>query len=202
LTNDAVRTDIEGRMPADRSVSDDSGPSGVRAYVLRALPIAFLVGIWLWLVFSAGGYTARDWAFPALAAGILGVAAASLLAYPRRPRQLSLAVLALFSAYALWVFASNLWGASSSRTWIASGRTFTYLLVLALGLAFFTSSRARASFKYLLMAASMVLLVVCIWRLWSASDLTQLFPANRFAYPIGHPDTVAALFLVPFWPLV
>jgi hypothetical protein len=161
-----------------------------------------LVGIWLWLVFSAGGYAAKDWAFPALAVGVIGVVAASLLGYPGRPRQLSLAVLALFAAYALWVLASNLWGASSSRAWMATGRTFTYLLVLALALAFFTSSRARTAFKHLLMTASFVLLVICIWRLWSAGDLTQLFVANRFAYPIGHADSAAALFLVPFWPLV
>lgn len=189
-------------MPADRSVSYDSGLSGVEVYVIRALPVAALIGIWLWLALSAGGQDARDWAFPAIALGVLGAAAAWLLAYSRRPRQLSLAVLALFAAYAVWVFASNLWGASGSRTWVASGRTFTYLLVLALALAFFTSSRARLAFKHLFLAASLILLVVAIWRLWTAGDLAQLFAANRLVYPVGRADTAAAIFLVPFWPLI
>lgn len=189
-------------MPAERSVNDDSGLSGVQVYVIRALPVASLVGIWLWLALSAGGRDAKHWAFPALALGVLGAASAWLLAYSRRPRQLSLAVLALFLAYASWVFASNLWGTSTSRTWAASGRTLTYLLVLALALAFFTSSRARLAFKHLFLAASFILLVVCIWHLWTASDLAHLFVANRLAYPVGRADIAAAIFLVPFWPLV
>jgi hypothetical protein len=189
-------------MPAYRTTTDDSGPSGAWTYLLRALPVALLVGIWLWLALSAGGHAAKDWVFPAVAVGVLGAAAASLLAYPRRPRQLSLGVVAIVAAYAIWALASTLWAERTDLAWVASGRTFVYLLVLALAVAFFTSSRARVAFRHLLMGASLVLLIVCIWRLWSAGDLAQFFVADRLAFPVAHPDAAAALFLLPFWPLM
>ena len=189
-------------MPAYRTTTDDSGSSGAWTYLLRAVPVALLVGIWLWLVFSAGGQAAKDWVFPAVTVGVVGAITASLLVYPRRPRQLSLLVVAIVAAYALWVMASTLWAESTGRAWVASGRTFAYLLMLALAVAFFTSSRARAAFRQLLMGASLVLLIICIWRLWSAGDPAQLFVAGRLAFPVAHPDAVAALFLLPFWPLV
>jgi hypothetical protein len=189
-------------MPAERFVTEESGPSRSRVYLLWVLPVVFLVGVWLWLVLSDGGYPARNWAFPALAVGVAGIAGASLLGYPRRPRQLSIVVLALFTAYSVWVFASNLWAGDTSRSWPASGRTFLYLLVLALALAYFTTTHGRTAFKYLLMAAPFVLLVVVIWRLWSARVLAGLFIGNRLGFPVGRPDETAALFLVSFWPLM
>ena len=82
------------------------------------------------------------------------------------------------------------------------GRAFAYLLVLALALAYFTASPARVAFRYLLLAAAFIVLAICSWRLWSTTDLPGLFASNRLAYPAGHPDNAAAIFLVPFWPIM
>ena len=167
-----------------------------------AAPIALLVGIGYWLAFSSGGYPPRQWAIPTMVLGLFGVAAAAAKAYPRRPRQLSLAVLALFGAYSIWVACSAIWATSASRVWLESGRTFGYLLILALALTYFTSAPARTIFRYLLMAGTLALLFVCIGRLWSAQDLSALFSAGRLQYPTGYANSAAALFLVCFWPLM
>ena len=198
-------------MPVEGLAIDEDGHAGAaaapaappsRIALLWVLPVVFLLAIWLWLVFSSGGYPIENWVFPMVALGVFGLTVASTWAYPRRPRQLSLAVLALFAAYAIWVLASNLWADSSSLSWPAVGRTFAYLLTLALGLTYFTSPEARRAFRYLLMAAAFVLVAALLWQLWSVSAVAGLFSGNRLAYPIGQPDNAAALFLVLFCPLL
>jgi hypothetical protein len=181
---------------------DESYPLRSRAYLFWVVPVTFLVGVWLWLAFSHGGHPAQYWAFPAVALGVAGALTAWRLGYPRRPRQLSLAVLALFAGFAVWVLASNIWAADTGLSWSATGRAFLYLLVLALGLAYFTSLTARRAFKYLLMGACLMLLVAAIWRLWTVQDMGRLFIDHRLVYPTGEADSAAALFLLCFWPLM
>jgi hypothetical protein len=175
---------------------------GRRAYAVWVPCLAFLVGIWIWLVLSSGGYPAENWVFPLLALGLFGLVVASLLAYPRRPRQLSLALLGLCGAYSVWALASTLWAGSTREAWLGSGRTFGYLLVLGLALALLASMHVRAAFRYLLMAATLALLAVLVWRLWSAPQLDDLFAVRRLIFPAGTADATAALFLVLFWPLM
>jgi hypothetical protein len=189
-------------MAVDRSVTDGGAPPARERSLLWVLPTGILLGIWLWLVFSSGGYPTKNWVFPAIALGVLGLAVASLLAYPRRPRQLSLTILCLAGAYSVWVAASSVWATNSGAAWTAGGRTFAYLLVLALGMVYFTSSSVRATFRYLLMLAATILVVVTIWRLWSAPGLSALFSGGRLTYPAGRADTTAAVFLICFWPLM
>jgi hypothetical protein len=189
-------------MPVDGSTTDDAGPPGSRTPLLAVLPIAFLLAIWLWLAFSHGGYLAGHWLVPVLVLASFGLVVAVLIAYPRRPRQLSLAVLGLLGAYSVWAASSAIWAASSGRVWLESGRTFAYLLVLALALVYFTATSARTAFLYLLPAAALLLLAVCVWRLWATSDLSGLFVSNRLTYPASDPNKAAAMFLVSFWPLM
>jgi len=137
-----------------------------------------------------------------LALGLFGLVIAILTAYPRRPRQLSLAVLTLFALHAVWVAASALWADSTTRVWLEAARSFGFLLVFALALLFLTDPRARRAFRYLVMAAAFVLLALCLWRLWSTDDLSNLFIDNRFSYPVRYPNNAATLFLVFFWPLM
>ena len=172
------------------------------APVLWVASIALLLGISLWLTFSSGGYLARQWLPPILVLASFGLVVAILIAYPRRPRQLSLAVLGLTGAYSVWVGASTVWAASSSGAWLESARTFGYLLVLALALTYFTASSARTAFRYLLLTAAFILLAVCVWRLWSTADLPSLFLSKRLSYPARHPNDSAAIFLISFWPLM
>jgi hypothetical protein len=160
------------------------------------------VAIWLWLAFSFGGYVPRQWLPPVLALGLFGLVAALLVAYPRRPRQLSSAVLALFAGYAVWVAASAIWAASTTRVWLEAGRTLGYLLLFALAVTYFTDAKARRGFRYLLMGACLFLLAACVVRLWTAADPSPLFFIGRLAYPASYPNNAAALFLVGFWPLM
>ena len=173
-----------------------------RALSVWVVPVAGLVGLWLWLAFSSGGYSAEQWLPPSLALGLFGLVACLLIAYPRRPGQLSLAVLTLFGCYGVWVALSALWASSVTRVWMESARTFSYVLVFALALVYFTDPAARRAFRYLLMGAASVLLAVCVWRLWSASDVAALFFEKRFTFPVSYPNNAGALFLVSFWPLM
>ncbi|HLA80392.1 MAG TPA: O-antigen ligase family protein [Thermoleophilia bacterium] len=174
----------------------------LRNYGVWAAPLLVLFGVWLWLAVSSGGYLPRQWLPGALALGLFGLVIASLVAYPRRPRQLSLVVLGLFGLYSVWVAFSAVWAESTTRVWLEAGRTFSLLLVFALALLFFTDKDARRMFRYLLMAAVFGLLVVSVARLWSAADIAGLFFENRLAYPVSYPNNAAALYLVGFWPLM
>ena len=161
-----------------------------------------LVGLWLWFAFSYGGYSARQWLPLSLVLGLLGLVVSLLAAYPRRPRQLSLTVLALFGCYSVWVAFSALWADSTTRVWMESGRTFSYLLIFALALVYFTDPAARRAFPYLLMAGALLVLAVCVWKLWSGDSIVWLFHQSRFYYPVSYTNNAAALFLVAFWPLM
>ena len=165
-------------------------------------PVALLLGLWMWLAFSSGGYIAHQWLPPALALGLFGLVVSLLVAYPRRPRQLSLALLGLFACYSLWVAISAVWADSTTRVWMESGRTFSYLLVFALALVYFTDAAARRTFRYLVMAGALTLLAASVTKLWSLDDIAGLFIENRFSYPVSYPNNAGALFLVAFWPLM
>ena len=159
----------------------------------------FFLGLWLWLVFSSGGYLPRHWLLPVL-------------------------VLALFGLMAIWPptpagrvsFPSRFWpclGPTRSG-WprqcygplraTSPGSNGTDLRVSAgvrLGLTYFTATPARTRFS------------TCLWLRHSCCSPSVsggfgLCPTfcpiclNRFSYPAGYPDNAAALFLVLFWPFL
>ncbi|MCE5254628.1 MAG: O-antigen ligase family protein, partial [Actinomycetia bacterium] len=188
-------------VPFTGSTAREDG-SYRRILSLWAAPVAGLVGLWVWLVFSSGGFIAHQWLPPCLVLGLFGLVVSSLVAYPRRPRQLSMAVLALFAFYGVWVAFSAIWADSVTRVWAESGRTFGYVLLTALALVYFTDPGARKAFRYLLLAVAATLLAVCIWRLWSTADIASLFTQNRLSYPVSYHNGSGALFLVGFWPLI
>ena len=162
-----------------------------------------LFGVWLWLVYSSGGFIAHQWLPPSLCLGVFGLIVSLLVAYPRRPGQLSLTALLMFGGYSIWVAVSALWADSTTRVWLESGRTFTYLLVFALAVIYLSDQGARRIFRYLVMAAGCVLLVVCVWKLGTTANIAGLFySGNRLGYPVSAPNHAAALLLVAFWPLI
>ena len=179
-----------------------SDRSSLRTSLIWSGPLVVLFGLWLWLALGSGGYLPRQWLPPFLTLGLFGLVVGSLVAYPRRPRQLSLAVLGLLGAYSAWVAASAMWAASTSRVWLEAGRTFGFLLVFALALVFLTDPHARRAFRYVLMAGVAGLLAVVLVRLWSTTDIAGLFIENRLSYPVSYPNNAAALFLIAFWPLM
>jgi hypothetical protein len=125
----------------------ESGSRLRRAGIWGA-PLAVLFVVWLWLVYSSGGFITHQWLPPSLALGVFGLIVSLLVAYPRRPGQLSLAALLLFGGYSIWVAVSALWADSPTRVWLESGRTFTYLLVFALAVVFLSDQGARRVFRY------------------------------------------------------
>jgi hypothetical protein len=157
---------------------------------------------WLWLAFTSRELTSAEWLPGAFLVGLLALLVGLLVVYPRRPRQLSLAVLVLLGAYTLWVAASALWASSPARVWPEAVRTGAFFLVFALALAALTNAAVRRVFRYLFMAAAAALLAGCIGRLWWPMDTESLFLGARLAFPAGYPNGSAALFLIPFWPLI
>lgn len=172
----------------------------LRKTAIRA-PLLALLGLWLWLALSSGGYLPRHWLVYGLGLGFFGLLAAGFRTYPRQPRQLSLAVLGVFAGYCLWTTASGLWAESGSRVWLESARSFTYLLGCVLAAAWLTDYKARRLFRYLVLLGAAVLIAAAVVTLWAVKDLSPCFVDNRLSCPTGTPDSAAALFLLLFWPL-
>lgn len=170
----------------------------------NAAPPALLLAAGFLLAFSYGGYLQRQWLLPGVGIAALGVVVAGMRAYPRRPRSLSLGVVASFALYAIWVALSGLWAGSLDAVWDETARTGLYLLILGIALSYFTDRRSRVTFRYLLLFAGAGLFAVVVQKLWSAGpeDLALMFPGNRFFYPVSYPNNAGALFLTLFWPLV
>ena len=135
------------------TVSENGSRLGITG--IWVAPLAVLVGLWLWLAFSSGGYVPDRWLPPSLVLGLLGLVVSLLVVFPRRPGQLSLLVLALFACYGLWVALSAVWADSISRVWMESGRTFSYVLLFGLALVCLADPMARRMLRYLLMAATL-----------------------------------------------
>ncbi len=169
---------------------------------LWCVPLLIISCAWLWLAFASGGLASDEWFPGAFLIGLLALLVGLLVVYPRRPRQLSLSVLVLLGAYTLWVAASALWASSPARVWPEAVRTGALLLVFALALAALSQAGVRRVFRYLFMAAAAALLAGCIGRLWWPVDTESLFLGARLAFPAGYPNGSAALFLIPFWPLI
>jgi hypothetical protein len=187
--------------PAGSTVPESG--SRLRRAGIWGAPLAALFGVWLWLAYSSGGFIAHQWLPPSLGLGVFALIVSLLVAYPRRPGQLSLSALLLFGGYSIWVAVSALWADSPTRVWLESGRTFTYLLVFALAVIYLSDQGARRVFRYLVMAAGCVVFAVCVWKLGTTDNLAGLFNVDdRLGYPVSAPNHAAALFLVAFWPLM
>lgn len=169
---------------------------------LWSAPLLVLFCAWLWSAFTSGGRAPGDWLPVAIVIGLLSVVVGALVVYPRRPRQLSLVILTLFAAYSVWTAVSALWAASPGNVWPEATRTAALVLVFALALALLTDAGARRVFRYLLMAAAAAVLAGCIARLWWPVAFTSLFIDDRLVFPTGYANSSAALFVLPFWPLM
>ena len=180
------------------------------APVWALLPLLVLVGAWLLPALRddiAGD--PRQWLPAGVAVALTALVTAALAAYPRRPRQLSLVVLALVASYVLWDAALRLGGpgpadaaggAPAARLLVAGD--VVSLLLLGLALAYLTDARARRTIRYLLVAAGLVLVLAVMGRLWQHHDPSSLFSAGRLSYPGGDPEEAAALLGLLFLPLV
>lgn len=134
--------------------------------------------------------------------GLFALVASLAGAFPRLPGQLSLALLGVVAVYTLWVGLSALWAASTTRVWLETGRTLSYLLLFALALVYFTDATARRSLRYLIMAAALGIAVTCIAKLWASDDISQMFISKRFSYPLTATNQTGTLLLITFWPLL
>jgi len=166
------------------------------------VPTTGLFGAWLWAIFSSGAYLERQWLSIALALALFGLVVAWLGIYPQRPRPLSATVASIFAGYCIWVCASSLWAASVRHAWLEGARSFVFLLLFCLGLLYLSDQHARKAFRYLLLLTAFVVWAACLVNLWAKDEPSLLFFGNRFAYPTTYPNNSAALFLLPFWPLI
>lgn len=191
-----------GESLSSRGSISENSAGAPRVPSLWCIPLIVLFAVWLGLAFFQGGGDPSHWLPASLAMGVFGVVAAAFVAYPRRPRQLSMVILTLFFLQALWMATSVLWADAEGKALLEATRTGTLLLVFALALVYLSQTRPRRIFPYLLMTAATVLLATCIWRLWWADGLASLFVADRLVFPTGNPNISAALFLIGFWPLL
>lgn len=193
-------------LPVEAGDANLVTPAPVRQTAVWAIPVALLFGVWLWLAFSSGGYVQSQWLLPGLVLAIFALVTAVLGAYPRRPRRLSMIVVALFGLYAVWVMLSAGWASSLNSVWDEAGRTLFYLLALTLAVSLFTDARARHAARYLLLAGAVTLVAFAVYRIAGAGAATggleQLFSNGRFMYPVSYMNGAAALYLLLFWPIL
>ncbi len=169
---------------------------------LSSAPLAGLFVLWLWSVFSAGGFQADHWLPLALVVGLFGLVVSAFGAFQVRLGGIGLVVAVLFGAYLAWVGASTAWAGSADRVWLETARTGFLLLIFVLALLYLADPGAKKSFQYLLFTSAAIILVASLVRLWTAPSIGQLFIDNRLVWPVSYPNNAAALFLLPFWPLL
>lgn len=186
----------------DGTFTDECGGARSILWTVWAAPLVVLFGLWIWQAFTYGGFMPHQWLPAALAAGLFGLVASIAVAYPRRPRQLSLVVFGLLTVYTIWVGCSAIWAGSTSRVWLETTRTGMLLIIFGLALVFLTDAGARRWFRYLVIGGALFLFVASIVELWTTDAIGRLFLENRFFFPVTYPNNAAALFLVCFWPLM
>ncbi len=178
----------------------------VPAWTLLPLPV--FVGVWLALALSSGAMVdPRRWLSAGLVVALTALVTAVFAVYPRRPRQLSLLVVALMAVYVVWSAALRPWGATMAGTGAPATQALVAadvvsLLLVAMALAYLTDARARRWTRHLLVATGLVLVLAVIGRLWRHHDPSALFSSGHVSYPVGDPEGAAALLGLLFFPLV
>jgi len=113
-----------------------------------ALPLFLVVAVWVWLIFSSGGYAQSHWLLQGIVLATTALVLFAVGAFPRLPSRASLVVLALFAAYFVWVAISTSWASSVNAAWDEAGRTAVYLVVLALALTMLGDRRAHVWLRW------------------------------------------------------
>lgn len=160
--------------------------------LVRLLPAAGVLGVWIFEMFDAGGYRPRTW-LPAglvvLAMLFLAVASSGrLLPEDRAVRRPLLALL----AFCAWCFASMAWSDAPGTAWEAAN----LLLVAVAGAWTLALAPWRVRTAHVLFVAfSTAAAVACLAGILSALnavDLTARFEDFRFSPPLDYPNTTAA----------
>lgn len=169
---------------------------------LWLIPVLALMGVWLLQVFTSGGYLPRQWLPAGIIVATMAVVLFGLGAFPGVPGRISLLVAGGLGAHTVWMIATAMWAPSDAGVWMAAGRMATYALVFVVAVTMFQAESGRAGLRYGLVAAAAVLIAACVGRLLTAPDMAGLFVEDRLAYPVAYPNNAAALYLIPFWPLL
>lgn len=175
--------------------------------LLWVLPLTCLVGLWLWQVLSSTPDLYGTWLLPSIGVAVLAIVVAATGSHPRRPRQLSLVVLAWFLLYCLWATAGMSWGYAPSSAWMETARAYGGLMVLALGLCLLTGWVSLRAMCYLLLASALTLVIAVIVRAVATPHGLDLLirgdaGAGALVFPGGDPESVAALSLSLVWPML
>jgi len=157
--------------------------------------------LWLGAVFLAHMIGRDAIASVQILFSLLGVACGLQLAYPRRPRQISMAALTLLLGLSLWSLATFSRSLSLQNAWRSASELLLLTCAAGLAAAFFTSRSARRLTPYLVSFSALILLGATIWS-FLAADLSAMFSAGRLVYPTSSPSTTAGLHLVLLWPLL
>jgi hypothetical protein len=159
-----------------------------------------------WMGAASGGYFTEVWAPATLSLGVLAflAALAGVLRVPRS--RLSIAAVALFTAYAAWSLASVWWAPNRGDAWTGAGLTLMYVLVFVLTIAFVGRGARR---RWILTASAVGPALVAAFTLSSLTTRSgSLFDANipsnvgRLSGTVGYYNAEAAFLLVPLWAAV
>lgn len=165
------------------------------------MPALGVIGVFVALGASEGGYPARSW-YPAalFVLALLVVALVSVPARKRVPRTVWLA-LGLLAAYTAWSFLSISWAAQQGDAWQGANRTLFYLCAFALFALWPMTARAGIVLLGAFGLGIAVVGVVELLRLAQAADPDAfLVGGGRFGEPVGYPNANAALWFLGFLP--
>lgn len=156
--------------------------------LIRLLPAAGVLALWIALMPAHGGYFARDWSPAGLAVlglWLVAVASGGRLLPPGRTAKVALLALAGLGAFA---YLSILWADAAGTAWGTANQYATVVFaVWTLSLLPWTAAAAQALMGIFGVAAAVVLFVALVTTP-GKSDLAFAFIEHRWAEPVGYPN--------------
>src|SRR5688572_1877131 len=187
------RSRVSGLEPAPH-------PQIGRAALLRAVPVACLVGVsWVHAWDTSGSILARDWlGYAVLAAFVLAVVLFSGSAV--RPGRLPLVAVSLLVAFAVWTAVSAAWSPTPSLARDDGLLALLYAVCLLTALVTLRSAADRLAATVVVVFGLGALAVwTAVW-LREAGDPELLYFAGRLDFPVSYWNGQAAIALIAFWP--
>jgi hypothetical protein len=169
--------------------------------ILRILPGAVCVAVFLWWAADQGGFPATIWYAGALVVlALVVVLAAARLPELLGPPRTTWWAIGLLGAFTAWSFVSIAWADAKGDAWDGANRTLLYLLVYALFARWRWPAGGAVALLGLYAGGVAVIGLVTLQRVIHAADPVSFFVGSRLSDPLGYPNATAAAFLFAFWP--
>jgi hypothetical protein len=184
------------------ALNEEPHPSPLPEALLRAVPVAVLVGFaWALAWDKSGSIRASDW-LPYAAGAALVLAAVLLAGAAQRPEWMPLASTALLAAFGVWTIVSTAWSPLPSLARDEGLLILLYAIAFVTPLVTLRSSLDRLAAMGVVVVGLTALTLATAVRLRTGGNAELLYFAGRLDYPVTYWNGEAAIALVAFWPAI